>query len=71
MAKGRLTGHGHCAACDKDLPVEVLSGAGGYYIGLWCDTCGPYGRISGYYGTLEQANKALADGSYVRSTGGE
>lgn len=63
-------GHGWCSTCEKKLPVEVLHSAGGYYIGTFCDTCGPYSRISSYYPTLEKAQQALMDGSYNRAVGG-
>lgn len=69
--KVRAAGHGYCSTCNKTLPVEVLKSFAGYYIGTWCDECGPYSRISGYYDTMEKASKALADGSYNRATGGE
>jgi hypothetical protein len=38
----------------------------GYYVGFWCDRCGPYSRESGYYRSYEEAEKALSKGSYAR-----
>jgi hypothetical protein len=38
----------------------------GYYVGFWCDRCGPYSRESGYYQSREEAEKALSKGTYAR-----
>lgn len=42
-----------------------LSGAG-YYIGTWCEHCGPYSRESGYYSSREEAQEALDNGAFAR-----
>ena len=50
-----------CTECHAVLPLKVLHSAAGYYIGHWCDNCGPYDRVSyGYYPTRERAEQALA-----------
>lgn len=45
-----------------DLKVQVCSSAAGYYIGQ-LEPCGaPFSRLSHYYKTGEEAEKALATG---------
>lgn len=43
------------------MELDVQQSAAGYYLGTWCDFCGPYGRESGYFATHEEAEKALAE----------
>lgn len=45
--------------CQKELEVEVHQSAAGYYIGTWCNNCGPVERFSSYYKTREEASKDL------------
>lgn len=45
--------------CGKKLEFQVLQSGAGYYIGTFCDRCGPYSRESHYYRTREDAEKAL------------
>ncbi len=49
--KGVVCGDG----CTSVLPLKVCSSAAGYYIGRWCDKCGPYERVSDYFGNTEAA----------------
>jgi hypothetical protein len=46
--------------CKKVLEREVLSSAAGYYVGRFCDCCGPYSRESMYFPTRETADEELA-----------
>jgi len=56
----------HCDECDKDLPFRVCQSAAGYYIGTWCDHCGPYSRESlRYWKTEEEAQEALDSGKWA------
>ena len=54
-----------CGDCGKEMRIEVLRSAAGYYIGTFCH-CGPYSRESGYYGTKPEAEKALQEGTFGR-----
>lgn len=46
----------------EDLPVQVCSSGGGYYIGQ-LEPCGaPFCRLSGYYKSRSDAEKALQEG---------
>lgn len=45
--------------CGKVLPFKVLHTPAGYYVGTFCDSCGPYSRETDYFGTREGAEKAL------------
>jgi len=45
--------------CDKVLEFQVLNTPAGYYVGTFCDTCGPYSRETGYFPTMEDAQKVL------------
>jgi hypothetical protein len=48
-----------CEDCGGPIPLRVCSSAAGYYVGQWCDNCGPYGRMSGYFRKREQAEREL------------
>lgn len=48
---------------------KVLRSGGGWYIGFWCNLCGPYSRESGYYGSEPEAAAALQAGGFERKTG--
>ncbi len=51
-----------CNDCKTRLPLQVLKSHAGYYIGYLCPTCGPYDRLTGYYGSDDTAKgKAQAD----------
>jgi hypothetical protein len=68
MAIPEELGHGNskCADCDSDLPLKVLHSAAGYYIGTFCDNCGPYSRESDYYKSREEAQRQLDSGVFGR-----
>lgn len=45
--------------CGTWLPLEVLRSAGGYYIGYWCDLCGPQSRETVYFNEEDDARDEL------------
>ncbi len=56
--------------CGETLPFKVCQSAAGFYIGTFCDNCGPYSRESGYFPTREAAQTALNEwdkGVYVHA----
>jgi hypothetical protein len=55
-----------CHECGSELTIDIQKSAAGYYIGFFCQECGPYSRESGYYRSYEDAEKALSTGSYGR-----
>ena len=55
-----------CHECSTELAIDIQKSAAGYYIGFFCDCCGPYSRESGYYRSSEEAETALSAGSYGR-----
>ena len=55
-----------CHECGTELSIDIQKSAAGYYVGFWCENCGPYSRESGYYRSYEEAEKALSTGSYGR-----
>jgi hypothetical protein len=58
-------GEVRCPDCGSPLPVKVLRSAAGYYLGRWCDCCGPYERVSvDYFRSERAAAAALASGDY-------
>jgi len=46
--------------CGTILALKVLKSAAGYYLGYCCPSCGPYDRISAYYGK-EEAESLLGE----------
>lgn len=48
-----------CSCCGAVLKLEVCCSTAGYYLGYYCDSCGPYSRETGYYRTREEAEKNL------------
>jgi len=52
--------------CGKELKLEVLRSAAGYYIGTFCQQCGPYSRESGYYSTTAAAEYDLKHNLFFR-----
>lgn len=66
---GETIGRGaspNCSECGRELPIEVLRSAAGYYIGTFCPVDGPYSRESyDYYATREEAEKALQNDTWV------
>ena len=51
---------GECMDCGAELPFRVCQSAAGYYIGTWCNHCGPYSRESNYFRTQKEAELILA-----------
>jgi len=56
----------NCFDCGTEMDIGVYRSNAGYYIGFFCDRCGPYSRESGYYGSSEDAQDALDSGNYFR-----
>jgi hypothetical protein len=51
--------------CGKELTIEIQHSAAGYYIGTFCQSCGPTSRHSNeYFRTHEQAEQAHMTGNY-------
>ena len=50
-------------ACGKDMPLEILQSAAGFYWGHACNECGPWSRESGYYPGKVQAQVAMDIGT--------
>lgn len=48
-----------CEDCKASLPLQVLMSGGGYYIGRFCENCGPYERCSDYFPSREAADSEL------------
>jgi len=55
-ASGYRCDDGHAP---MDLPLQVLSSGGGYYVGYFCSQCGPISRESGYFKTSAEADIEL------------
>ena len=53
-------------SCGKILKIGVYKSNAGYYIGFWCDNCGPYSRESNYYKTRAEAQQCLDHDYYFR-----
>lgn len=45
--------------CKLMMNLSVLQSAAGYYLGFWCNDCGPYSRETEYYATKEEAEHDL------------
>lgn len=55
-----------CERCKVGVPVKVCLYEGRYWVGQWCDTCGPISRISAEdWASFGEAEKALAKGEYA------
>ena len=52
-----------CTNCHSELPLRVCRSAAGYYVGRFCDNCGPHGRDSGYFADEVEATDASEEGS--------
>lgn len=50
-----------CDDCIEEMELSVCQSATGFYLGFWCNTCGPHDRVSDYFGTREKANEALTE----------
>ena len=53
-----------CPDCGAKLPVKVCHSHAGYYIGQWCNKCGPICRMSGYYSSRQYAERELKSGEF-------
>lgn len=60
------TGAPTICECGIQLQPKVCQSAAGYYIGYWCDHCGPWTRESGYYRDRTRAQADLDNGEYCR-----
>jgi hypothetical protein len=57
-------GSTECEECGVNLPIKVCSSTA-YYIGRFCDTCGPASRESvDYYRTFEEAQAVLDNNTW-------
>lgn len=54
-----------CIECGAKLKIQICR-SNAYYIGYWCEQCGPISRESGYYPSREAAQFALDNGAYGR-----
>jgi hypothetical protein len=61
MSTLKRTGTVRCTDCPAELPVQVCESGAGYYIGRWCDTCGPFERLSQRYWPSQQEAQAALD----------
>lgn len=69
---GELQGvEGAQCDCGTHLELGVYSSAAGYYLGYWCDQCGPWSRESEYFRTRRDAEIALEHmgAGHLRTTG--
>ena len=58
-------GEVRCPDCGSPLPIKVLCSAAGFYLGRWCERCGPFERVSvSYFRSRRAAETALASGDY-------
>ncbi len=59
---GELSGfEGVKCICGKHLSLKVCQSAAGYYLGYFCDECGPYSRETGYFRNYIDAQRLLDD----------
>lgn len=47
--------HGVTCDCGADLRLDVLQSAAGFYLGYFCDRCGPWSRETDYYSSRASA----------------
>lgn len=67
MLDGECTIHKVCPDCGIPMPVKVCISCAGYYIGQFCDNCGPYSRLSlNYYESRCDAQDALDNDTWTR-----
>ena len=48
-----------CGCCGAVLKLQVCCTMAGYYLGYYCDCCGPYSRETGYYRSWGEAEQEL------------
>lgn len=46
--------------CGRKLQLQVLQSPAGYYLGYFCNNCGPYSRETNYMPDLETVKQELA-----------
>lgn len=56
---GELDSPEVCPDCNASMPIGVKRSAAGYFLGQWCNRCGPYNRLTGYFKTQFEADLAL------------
>ena len=70
MLPGECAGDGvetlTCTDCHTEMKLDVHMSGAGYYLGFFCERCGPWSRESGYFKTRKAAQKAL-DGQRATS----
>lgn len=54
-----IRGTVRCPTCRNEMRREVLCTPAGYYVGRYCNHCGPYSRESGYFSEREHAEQEL------------
>ena len=50
-----------CTICHGVLPTKVCRSAAGYYVGRFCDLCGPQGRDTRYFARESDAFDELVN----------
>jgi len=48
-----------CMDCKGMMPLQVCRSSAGYYLGYYCDNCGPWTRETDYYSHENKAQKDL------------
>lgn len=48
-----------CLGCRTDLSLKVCESAAGFYLGHYCNSCGPHDRQTGYFPLPAQAEALL------------
>jgi len=57
---GELKGlKGTQCSCKRWMKLDVQHSNAGYYLGYFCDRCGPWSRETGYYRDRTEAKDAL------------
>ncbi len=55
-----------CEDCGIEMEIGIHRSGECWYVGFWCDRCGPYSRVSEYYLTWDDADVALKSGDFGR-----
>lgn len=73
--EGELSGtQGVTCSCGERLSFKVCKSAAGFYLGYFCNNCGPWSRESEYFSTFADADNFLkslqeeGDTSKLRNT---
>jgi hypothetical protein len=51
----------YCEEHEEFLHIRILKSAAGFYIGTQCPICGPWRRMTDYYSSRPEAQKAMKD----------